>query len=148
MKQAQHPDDASIQEYVTNKNGYNSRLAVHIQQCAICREKAAAYQLIISAIQEQPAHTFDFNVQELVMSQLPPSAPPVTTKKFLLLPVLLGAAVALIIPVYFFHTSLQQSLTGDVYLSLYFLIPVALAILALHILETYKKHQKQLTNIQ
>lgn len=144
----QHPNDTDIQEYVTNKNGCSNQLVLHIQQCTGCQAKAAAYELIISAIQEQPAPVFDFNVTELVMPQLPQPAPPVAAKKFPLLPVLLGAAVLLVITVYFFLTSLQQPLTGDFYTCLYFLIPVALAVLTLHILETYKKHQKQLTTIQ
>jgi hypothetical protein len=148
MTPTQHANDASIQEYVINKNNCSSQLVAHIQQCPECQAKATAYALIISAIQEQPAPVFDFNVTELVMPQLPQLAPPVTAKKFPLLPVLLGAAVLLVIPVYFFLTSLQQPLPDDFYLSLYFLIPVALAVLTLHILETYKKHQKQLMTIQ
>jgi hypothetical protein len=143
--QQQHLTDEAIQEFATNRAGCSLQVIEHMQHCAVCLGKAAVYEQMASAIQAQAAPAFDFDVAALVMPQLPPPVPaPAAAKKLPLLPVLLAAPVVPAIPIYVFSRYTNVRISGNVWLTLYFLMPVALVILLLHVWESYKQYQKQL----
>jgi hypothetical protein len=62
---SEHLSDEQIQEVVLSK--LNNE---HVQTCALCKEKAEAYQLLITAIEQEPAPLLDLDVSALVMATI------------------------------------------------------------------------------
>ena len=145
MKPAQHLNDSTIQEYVTNRQHCTAPVIAHMQTCTGCQQKAALYQQLITAIQEQPVPVLGFDIATLVMPQLPATpAPAPVTKKQPLLPALLMALVVFSILVFFLQRPADKPATNELLIPLCFLLPVALGILWVHIREAYNNYQKQL----
>lgn len=65
-----HPADNDIQEYSLN-NIIDTAAINHIQQCKQCSSKAAQYKTMFEGITKQSKPTFNFNLTQLVMEQLP-----------------------------------------------------------------------------
>jgi hypothetical protein len=62
---SEHLSEEEIQEYVLNEQNNE-----HIQTCALCKAKVEAYQLLITAIEQEPPPVPDFDITDLVMAKL------------------------------------------------------------------------------
>ena len=76
---ANHLTEDQLQQYALDKMALPLAVHIHLDSCGDCREKVTAYQLLFTAIKEEETPVFDFDLQELVLSQLP--APGVKTSK-------------------------------------------------------------------
>src|SRR5579864_5679711 len=66
-----HPSEKEIQQYVLDKMDSNPEIIAHINSCSACQAEVSTYQILFSEIKEQPSASFDFDVEELVLSKLP-----------------------------------------------------------------------------
>jgi hypothetical protein len=76
-----HLTEEEMQQYVLDKAGCEQPVVEHMEHCAVCQATAAAYHTLFEGIKEEPKAVFDFNVTELVMSQLPQPAPKASTDR-------------------------------------------------------------------
>src|SRR5512138_507586 len=67
-----HLSDDEVQLYVDDKKQCGMEVIQHIHSCEICKARVETYLLLIKGIQQQPQPSFDFDLSELVLSQLPP----------------------------------------------------------------------------
>lgn len=74
-----HLLDSEIQQYVLQKSMCSDYLIEHITHCEDCQQKAQLYNVLVDAINQQIRPGFDFNLSDLVMTQLQPA----NTKKAL-----------------------------------------------------------------
>ncbi|HVS91017.1 MAG TPA: hypothetical protein VHE59_03225 [Mucilaginibacter sp.] len=81
----QHLSDEELQKYALGQTD-----PIHLDNCPLCREKAAQYRQIINGLQELPKISFDFNVSELVLTELFP----VKKKKTVNWPVIIVPIIA------------------------------------------------------
>ncbi len=66
-----HLTDEEIQQYAFDRSSIENRITGHIHQCEDCKARAENYRLLFTGIKEQPQPSFDFDLAELVLSQLP-----------------------------------------------------------------------------
>jgi hypothetical protein len=113
----------------------------HLNFCPLCHTKVANYRLILEVMDELPKPSFDFDVEELVMAQLP--QPAVRSERWVYIAACFVLAL-LFVPLWIFRDELAK-IAHDVQ-------PVALCltgltvvvILPLHVGELYRKHLKKI----
>ena len=64
-----HLSDKEIQDYCLNNNPV-LEIESHIQHCKDCSLKIAEYKALFTSIKQQPFVAFDFNLSEIVITQL------------------------------------------------------------------------------
>ena len=66
----EHLSDEQIQEFVLDSSACEPGIGEHVQHCDLCKTKVEAYQLVITAIEEQPVPAFDFDISEAVLANI------------------------------------------------------------------------------
>ncbi|HVM88690.1 MAG TPA: hypothetical protein VMT76_10925 [Puia sp.] len=150
-----HLSEEMIQQYVLDAAIYDADAVSHIHGCELCRSKAEAYQMLFAGIEQQPKPVFDFDLQELVMQQIPQAEPEVSPQRMpvFLLPVFIMATAC--IAAYFYRTNIifyykkyvLGISTGVSKSVLYLLTTAALAILIFQSIELYKKYQRKIDDL-
>ncbi len=67
----EHVSEQEIQSWVLKETALNEAAVLHIQTCVSCQAKMNMYEALFSSVEEMPKPSFDFDVVELVMPQLP-----------------------------------------------------------------------------
>lgn len=143
-----HLTDEEIQKYVTSlKTQSSSPFYEHFATCISCKTKADNYVQMITALEAQSIPVFDFDVTELILSQLP-----VRTKKskfkmifahydlIALICILIGMAI-------YFRKSLIALFSGSMIINLLLLTTIVL-ILCFQIIDMQKKHKKKMDMLE
>jgi hypothetical protein len=66
-----HPSDNELQQYALDGTFDGQDVAAHAQSCAACSAKLANYRLLNQQMGILGKPTFDFNLADLVLQQLP-----------------------------------------------------------------------------
>lgn len=66
-----HASDKEIQQYTINKLDCEIRVAEHIHTCAQCNEAVLVYRELFIEIKDSPKASFDFDLSNLVLEQIP-----------------------------------------------------------------------------
>jgi anti-sigma factor RsiW len=135
-----HPSDEVLQEYVEGRPACTQVEIDHIAGCPDCRETIAAYRMIASALKEQPAPVFDFDLAAAVITRL--EAPPQQRKRqegSVLTAVLIAAAI--LIPAWLFRRSAYFVFT-DMSAVFYWVVLIAAGlVIGLFLLRLHRKYQ-------
>jgi anti-sigma factor RsiW len=67
----EHISEQDIQSYVLKEISLTAAALQHIQTCRSCQAKVDMYDALFSHVEEIPKPSFEFDVVELVMQQLP-----------------------------------------------------------------------------
>jgi hypothetical protein len=136
-----HLTETEIQLYVAEPEALSNRQAAHVSDCAICRRKAANYELLFKSMRNSPQPAFNFDLAALVMEQLP--AP---KRAFPWAAVVIAALTAGITSVsaIFFWTAIAASLKAVSGVLLVTAIAGAFTILIFQLTEMFKEHQKRM----
>jgi len=67
---ADHLSDMELQQWVLDPTNCGAEQLAHLGQCEKCMIKAGEYRLLITQIRQEPAPVFDFDLKEVVLSQL------------------------------------------------------------------------------
>ena len=142
-----HLTDNELQLYVMDKNQVDPELAEHILACDECREKVAAYELLFTAISEEKAPAFDFDLAEAVMAKLP-----VQKKRtikvgvpfllFLLSAVLITGGV-----LYVFREDFDYIFTGVTTLAVYLIAITGVILLAALGIDMFTTYQNKIDSL-
>jgi hypothetical protein len=139
-----HLSDTDIQQFVLDQSNCDSNIIDHIHVCDSCKAKAEAYQLLFSAIQQQPTPAFDFDLSSLVLSQIAqPKPEPVANRMLIFLLVLIGLSFV-IISGWLFGDYFLNMFTGITSMAIYLTVTVAVTFLFFQGIEMYKRYQKQM----
>jgi len=139
-----HPWETELQQYAVSKSDTNPEVILHIESCANCQAQVSTYQMLFSAIQEQPPATFDFDMQELVLSKLSRTKTGLTTDDIIAGFLVIFTCSCIGIPVYIFRKIIQNSFIDIPPFFIYSIIVGTTAILIIKILSLYKKFLKQM----
>lgn len=66
----EHLSDEQVQTFVLDRSACEPGIGEHVQQCDLCQTKVETYQLMITAIEEQPIPAFDFDISEAVLANI------------------------------------------------------------------------------
>ncbi len=136
-----HATDQVIQEYCLG-NMADAAAIEHIQHCHQCTEKVAQYKSLFTAIGEQEAPAFDFNLTQLVMEQLVMEPLPAkqATDKYFLYSGLIAAASMLAIAGYVIKVYLPNVFKGLAPMLTGLIVLTGLCIVLFSVIDLYQKY--------
>ena len=139
-----HPGENEWQQYALNKSDVEPEVIAHIESCPHCQAEISTYQILFSEIKEQPAASFDFDVQELVMSKLPGKKNGLSTDDIIAGFLVLFTCTCIGIPVYVFRKIILNSIIDIPPFFIYSIIVGTSAILIIKILSLYRIFLKKM----
>jgi hypothetical protein len=142
-----HPYEKELQQYAFDKSGTDPGVIAHIESCPDCQSEVSTYQLLFSEIKEQPAAAFDFDLQELVLSQLPKAHPRLSTDDIIAGFLVIFTCSCIGIPVYAFRKMILNMFSDIPPYFIYAILISTTAILIVKILFLYKKYLKQMHHL-
>lgn len=132
-----HPTENEIQDYCLNE--VNEIIANHIRQCIECSSKAAQYKMVFDSVKEQINPTFNFNITELVMNQLPVAKEKFSIEKYLIYFIISSFLFAIALLVYTIRNYFMNINIGLKPVLISLVITTALLISIFLISEMYQK---------
>ncbi|HEV7423792.1 MAG TPA: hypothetical protein VGO21_01225 [Candidatus Paceibacterota bacterium] len=139
-----HPSEKEIQQYALDKMDSNPVIIAHIDSCSDCQAEVSTYQILFSEIKEQPSASFDFDVQELVLSKLPTTKTGLSTDDIIAGFLVIFTCSCIGIPVYVFRKIILNSFIDIPPFFVYSIIIGTTGILITKILYLYKKFIRQM----
>lgn len=140
-----HLTDDEVQLYVADKAQCDLKIVQHIHSCEVCRSRVETYQLLIKGIEQQPQPSFDFNLSELVLNQLPPQSIKTSNDRSLSW-IFISIGIALITgaSIYFgeYMSALFKSFGTTILV--YLMVVSAITIIAFLFIDLYKKYNRQI----
>lgn len=136
-----HLTDEEIQRFLLDEQQSNNNMTDHLRVCNDCKEKVATYELLFAGIVEQEKPSFEFNLAELVVAQLPKKQVAADRLPIFLLAfvmILLGGAG------YVFRQYLALLFAGIGSLAVYLMIISVFVILLFFCLDMYKNYQRKM----
>jgi hypothetical protein len=134
-----HPSEASLQQYVLDREACTQEDISHIGTCPDCRTAVAVYEMLAGVLKAQPAPAFHFDLAASVIAQL--EAPP--RRKMKEGSALTAVLIALVIgvPAWLFRKSAYFVFT-DMSADFYWVVLAAAAIVVgMFLLRLHKKYQ-------
>jgi hypothetical protein len=139
-----HPWERELQQYALDKSEANPKVITHIESCPDCQAEISTYQMLFTEIKEQPRVSFDFDVQELVLSKLPKTNTGLSTDDIIAGFLVIFTCSSIGIPVYIFRKIILNSFIDIPPFFIYSIIIGTTGILITKILSLYKKFLKQM----
>jgi len=139
-----HPYEKELQQYALGKSDADPKVIAHIESCSDCRAEVSMYQMLFSEIKEQPAPTFDFDLQEFVLSKLPKPQTRISTDDIIAGFLVIFTCSCIGIPFYIFRKFVLNTFIDIPPIFIYSIIISTTAILIIKIISLYKKYLKQM----
>jgi hypothetical protein len=139
-----HPFENELQQYALGTSDSNPAIIDHIESCPECQAEISAYQMLFSEIKKQPSASFDFDVQELVLSKLPKTNKRLSTDDIIAGFLVIFSCSCIGIPVYIFRKIILNSFIDIPPFFIYSIIIGTAGILITKILYLYKKFIRQM----
>jgi|SRR5579863_4692291 len=139
-----HPSENELQQYALGISDSNPDVIAHIESCPDCQAEISAYQMLFSEIKIQPSASFDFDVQELVLSKLPKANTGLSTDDIIAGFLVIFTCSCIGIPVYIFRKIILDSLIDIPPFFIYSIVIGTTGILITKILYLYKKFIRQM----
>lgn len=139
-----HLTEEEIQQYVLDETVASIAVIEHIHSCKQCKEKASAYQLLFSGLQQQPQASFDFNLEELVMFQLPLPAPKPVRENVLIYVFIAAAAAIVGFALYYFREYVTTLFENIASAFIYLVLTAFITISVFLIIDMYKSYKKKM----
>lgn len=142
-----HLTEEIIQAFALNSTHEDPLVVAHIHECETCRAAAESYARMFSALEEMPVDTFDFDVKELVLPQLP-ARPKARSILVPALAVIAGSLLALGGAGWYFREYLSGIADLSVPYLLYCLGPAALTLLVVLAADLFSSHRQKMTRLE
>ena len=139
-----HLTDEEIQQYALNDTANDARIIGHAYSCEQCKEKIKAYQLLITGIQQQQQPSFDFDLAEMIIAQLPAPAPKAAKENFLLYGFGIAAVVITCFALYYFRKYVAILFESITPVFIYLVITIVITLSVLLIADMYKHYKKKI----
>jgi hypothetical protein len=139
-----HLTDDEVQQYVADANAGNPEAIEHIAVCELCQSKVAAYQLLFAGIQQQPEALFDFDLEKMVLAQLPQRKPAFAGNLFIYL-IIFSGIILIGSGLYIFRDYAKSLFAGIGTLSIYLMVTTGIIILVATSMDMYKNYQKKIS---
>ena len=144
---ARHLTDQEIQQYALDMTDDELMIAEHIGLCEECKAKIEIFQLMIRGIQQQQTLTFDFDLSESVLAQLPSprknfSFDNVMTCLLVIVCILTTAAA-----VYIFRSFISSIFAGITSLVMYLILITVISLLSVLSIEMYISYKKKMATL-
>ena len=142
-----HLTEEEIQQYAFDQSSVGEEINKHVLLCEECSSRVESYQLLFTGLKDQPQPVFDFDLSELILSQLPQPKPKVLPENFLLYLVIFIAIFSAGTVSYIFREYLLSLFAGITPFLIYLIGSTAIIILIGLIIDMYKNYQKKMNTL-
>lgn len=139
-----HLTDIDIQTFVLQKANCDLAIIEHIAHCDDCKIKAEQYKTLFEGIKQQEKPAFDFNVADLVMSQLPQHQSKRLFENAFIYTTTFAAIIVMGIVFYFLRDNLLSMFTAITPILIYLIITTVMTLSVFLCIDMYTKFQKQM----
>lgn len=144
-----HLTEEEIQLYALDSSACEAAIGDHVQLCENCKAKVSSYQLLFTGISRQPEPSFDFDLAEAVLSQLPVSVSRQKEKAFNPVYFLIIGGVLLIgVAISLFNRYVPGLIEGILPLLLYLIVPSVIIMLVILIIDMHKSYRKKMASLE
>ena len=140
-----HCTDEELQLYAINKQHVDKRVAEHIHICEDCRIKVEVYQSLITGIKQQPQPAFDFDLAEIVLTQLPSPTTKTSHDKILIWSIAFVCIALVGTGLYFFRNYFKYLFDGLATILVILIAVSAVTVLTGLYIDMYKKYRKEMS---
>lgn len=142
-----HLTEEEIQQYAFDRSAVGEEINKHVLLCEECSASIESYQLLFTGIKEQTQPAFDFNLSELVLSQLPQHKPTILPENFFVYLVVFIPIVLACVLSYVFRGYLLSLFAGITPFLIYLIGSTAIIILIALSIDMYKSYQKKMNSL-
>jgi len=139
-----HLTDEEVQLYAMDKNQCGIHIREHVNLCKDCKARVDIYLVLIDGIRQQRQPAFDFDLAATVLKQLPAKKPGTVNDKLLTWIFILICAGLIGTVFYFFRGFLNNMFKGIAGISIYLIAISAITVVAMLLVEMYRKYQKEM----
>ena len=139
-----HPSEKEIQEYAIDQSNSSAIMIQHIESCMVCRGEVKSYQLLFTEIKSQSEPAFDFDLSEMVLSQLPKKGFRLSVDNLIAAFLVIFSCFCVGIPVFLFRNNILNMFSGIPPFFVYTIITSTTIILLINILQMVRKYQHQI----
>jgi len=139
-----HLLESEIQQYSLDRLNCDLHIINHIQSCDSCKEKVEAYSVIFSTIKDQPEQSFDFDLTELVMQQLPHAKPKVIEDKTMIFILSFVTLLSIGFTVAFFWSWFAELITKITPMFIYLVITCVVSLMLFIGFDLFSEYHKKL----
>jgi hypothetical protein len=142
-----HLTDEEIQQYALDNLNSDITIFEHITSCEVCKAKVMNYRLLFAGIQQQPRATFDFNLAELVVAQLPSPKPAAAPDNSLIYVFVLAAIALTAAVLYYFRIYIVSLFTGIAPLFIYLTATTIVTLAIILSTDMYRNYQRKMRTL-
>lgn len=140
----QHPTEKEIVQFALDKDNCEPDVAEHINVCEKCRTKAETYRITFEGMKNLPTPAFDFDLSALVMERIEVKKAGYSVTDMLIYSI---SAIAVISLVFIFLRYVAPIFSQFTVMGTGLVIVTALMISVFLLLESYKKHRRQMNKL-
>jgi len=138
-----HLSEDAMQQYILDATGCEADIIEHIGCCEICKAKLANYQSLFAAIKEQPRPAFEFDLADLILSQLPEETKELTRMDWPLYLVVSVVFSLIGVPLYWLRKDIAIMLSGMIPFAISLIAISTIPVFLFQSIELFKKYKKR-----
>ena len=142
-----HLTDEEVQQYALDSSNCETGFAEHVQFCPECKARVVAYQLLFSAIKQQPEPVFEFDLSKLVVAQLPAATRRFLPAYFAEYALVFAGLLLTGALLYFFRGYMAALFAGTTPLTIYLIVTTAIITLATVSIDMYTGYKKKMSTL-
>ena len=139
-----HPSETELQQFALERSKSEIRIAEHISSCEQCKATVAIYQQLILSIEQQEKPSFNFNLAQLVLNQIPSPKKSYSRDNIIFYTIAFVVTGLSGIICYWFSEFFAELLLSFGSQFMYLLAATAMVILIFQGLDIYKRYQHKI----
>jgi hypothetical protein len=145
---SKHLSDYDIQQLALDEANCDHSIIQHGRTCASCNSRIKVYRLIFDSLERQPKAVFTFDLSEVLLPKLvaKQEMPRVAAGLAYLAATITATLIAAVS--YLFGENLLDIFSRISTMSLYVIGAASSTFLAFQIIDMFKKHKKQMSNLE
>jgi hypothetical protein len=144
---SKHITDNEIQQFVLDETSCPFGTIDHMRVCRNCRAKAETYKLLFSEIKRQPKPAFDFDLTELVLSNIVHKEAVDSQTSALIWLFTIIALGSVVITIYLFGNYTIRVFAGVSSMAMYLVVTTSVLLLLLQGIQMFRKYRKQMASL-
>jgi len=144
---SKHITDNDIQQFVLDEANCPFDVIDHMSVCQNCRAKAETYKLLFSEIKRQAKPAFDFDLTEVVLSNIAHKETVGSqTSALIWLFTIIGLSSVVII-IYLFGNYVVRVFVGVSSMAMYLVVTTSVLLLLFQGIEIFRKYRNQMASL-
>ena len=143
-----HLTEEEIQQYALNNSSCDALITAHASSCPECKARIADYEVLFSALKQAPQPSFDFNLAELVVTQLPKVYATPSRENFFVYTFVLAIIGLTGTALYYFWSHIGSLFASIAPLLIYLAVTTLITLAIILGVEMYTSYQKKMRALE